>query len=137
LRIYGFGVEKLSTEHGILLVIDDDGLLKILQSQIEKAGYRVVTATNVVDAIRSFQEFKPDLILAWTSLLNDQQLYKKVRSLPGGEKVPFIIMHYSPHDEEVLSNLRKQRAQIISFPFHLKEVLHVIQSCIADTYPKR
>jgi len=121
----------MSTEHAILLVVEDDGLLKILQSQIEKAGYRVLTAMNVVDAIRSFQEFKPVLILAGTSLLEDQQLHKKVRSLPGGEEVHFIIMHYS-FDEEVLSNLRNQGAQIISFPYRIKEVLHVIQSCLGD-----
>lgn len=126
----------MKLNHTILLVMEDDGLSDILQSQIERAGYRVLTAMNVGDAIRSFQELKAVLILAGTSLLDDQQLYEKVRSLPGGEKVPFIIMHYS-FDDEVLSDLRKQGAQLISFPFRIREVLHVIRSCLADTYPKQ
>ena len=124
----------MSTETAILFVMSDRGLSEILQLGLEKEGYhyQFLTATNNPNALRLFKNSKPDLVLAATELAEDQQLLNKIRRLPAGEDVPFIII-CNLYNEELHSELAKQRAHIIYFPFRPKELLSVIQACLADS----
>ena len=103
---------------------------------IEKEGYpyNLLTATTTPEALRTFKKSKPDLILAANELSDDQELFKKIRIMPEGLKVPFIII-CSSYDEEIISMLGKQGACIIVSPFRISELLSVIQASLADSYP--
>lgn len=124
----------MNTETTILFVMSDRGLSEILQLGLEKEGshYQFLTATNNPNALRLFKKSKPDLVLAANESGEDQQLLKEIRRLPAGENVPFIII-CNLYDEKLHSELAKLRAHKIYFPFRPKELLSVIQTCLADS----
>ncbi len=47
----------------MLLIEDDDIIIKLLSKRIEKSGYLVTIARNGKEGIKAMQEHKPDLIL--------------------------------------------------------------------------
>ena len=51
------------SNENILIVEDDKVVIKVLQSQLESAGYKVVGATNAAEAIRATVLQQPDLMI--------------------------------------------------------------------------
>ena len=47
----------------ILIVDDDDSFIEIMSTKLKATGYEVVFAKNEGDALRSAEDFLPDLIL--------------------------------------------------------------------------
>ena len=51
------------SNENILIVEDDKVVIKVLQSQLEAAGYKVVGATNAAETIRATVLQQPDLMI--------------------------------------------------------------------------
>lgn len=51
------------SNENILIVEDDKVVIKVLQSQLESAGYKVVGATNAAETIRATVLQQPDLMI--------------------------------------------------------------------------
>ncbi len=50
-------------EEKILVIDDDDDILKITQLNLEKLGYRVLLSRNGDDGFQKIQMVKPDLVI--------------------------------------------------------------------------
>jgi len=135
---YVSGDQTMNTNTATLLVVSYIEFLKLLQFVIEKSSfpYHVLTATNTPDALKIFKKSKPDLILAANELADDQQLLKQIRTLPGSEEVPFVII-CDCYDQDTITDLGKQGAYIICNPFRPRELWDVIQSCLNDIDTQR
>jgi DNA-binding response OmpR family regulator len=125
---------NMKTEHYTLLVVSDREFFRNLKFVLENAsfGYCVLMATNNEEALRTFHEYKPNLILSATLLKDDQQLLEEVRLLPDEEEIPFIIV-CSTFKKEILSDLERKGARIILSPFYPDELLDLIQICLKDS----
>ena len=56
--------ETSSSKPPLILIVDDDSFMrKILVRYLERENYRVVEATNGMEALKIYQEFHPDIIL--------------------------------------------------------------------------
>ena len=55
--------EKMSKNHKILIVDDEEAILELLKYNLEKEGYVVFTASDGVEGVKTAKEVKPDLIL--------------------------------------------------------------------------
>jgi DNA-binding response OmpR family regulator len=58
----------------ILVVEDDQLVLKLLSSKLLEAGYEVAEASNANEAMHSAQEQKPDLMILDLTLVNDSSI---------------------------------------------------------------
>lgn len=78
----------------ILVVDDAPELLRNISEMLEESGYRVVTATDGVEALHVLQTGHVDLILTDIAMpnLNGYQLYEQVRRNPAWVRIPFIFL---------------------------------------------
>ena len=77
----------------IILVVDDDQtLLKTLVKLLQKANYSTLQANNGTDALKAVVEFKPDLVLLDVNLpdLNGMEVCRRIKS--GDQKNTFVIL---------------------------------------------
>src|SRR5512133_3618802 len=76
----------------ILIVDDDETLLKTLVKLLQGAQYRTLQANNGIDALRVVDESKPDLVLLDVSLpdLNGLEICRRIKT--GEQKNTFVIL---------------------------------------------
>ena len=78
----------------ILIAEDNKMFLKLLLHDLQKQGYDTLGLSKGDEIVPSFKTFKPDLVIL-DGLLpgkNGFELAKDIRSLPGGESIPLILL---------------------------------------------
>jgi CheY-like chemotaxis protein len=85
----------MGSEQALILIVDDDyDFLELNRIVLERAGYRVVTATNPDEAATRVDEARPDLIitdLMMTSVDAGFALSARLRDDPRTSDVPIIL----------------------------------------------
>lgn len=88
-------VPNLLREKPIVLHVDDDiASLMMAEGALEDAGFRVVHAANGQEAIDSFKEHDPDIIImdAVMPVMDGFDAISGIRQLNGGEHVPILMI---------------------------------------------
>ena len=83
-----------------LLIVDDDAdLLDGQKAFLEGSGYEVVTALSVAEGLEKAAASPPDLVIADLMMEHYDSGFvfcKKVREIPGLEKVPILMQTAAP-----------------------------------------
>ena len=83
----------------ILIVDDDTDLIEGQKIFLEKNGYTVVSGITIEEGLEKAKETAPDIIIADLTMEHYDSGFvfcKKVRDLPGLEKVPIIMQTAAP-----------------------------------------
>jgi CheY-like chemotaxis protein len=83
------------TEGPTILVVDDEPyMIRLLQHHIQRAGYRMVKATNGREALERIREDKPSLVLMDVMMpeLNGLEVLVELRKREETKELPVIIM---------------------------------------------
>lgn len=118
-----------------LLVVEDDlALLRALQDILEAAGFQVRTATHGEEALESFRQKKPDMILSDISMpvMDGLQLFEAIRRQSGGMAIPFIILsaHSSGRREDKFRGRSLGVDDYITKPISSHELLTTVRACL-------
>lgn len=78
----------------VLLVEDDPFMTTLLAEAFTKEEFELQIAANGVEAVKQFQDFRPDALLIDIILPQKSGLeaLREIRALPGGANVPAIIL---------------------------------------------
>lgn len=87
---------KYSTKGVILVVDDDEALLTILSNELRQHNYKILTATNIQDALNILQKNSVDLILSDIKFPDNQMdgfsFFTIVQKNPVLNRIPFVLM---------------------------------------------
>jgi len=87
--------EKPPAERPLVLVVDDDGTARFLaRASLERADLAVEEAANGREGVAAFERLRPELILMDVLMpeMDGFEACAAIRSLPGGELVPVLMM---------------------------------------------
>ncbi len=88
------GSEREGAE-GTMLVVDDDGTSRVILSAVARqAGYRVVQATDGVEALQAFGQHHPDVVLLDVNMprMDGFETCQQIRRMAIGQHVPIIMV---------------------------------------------
>ena len=105
----------------LILIADDDRTMRsLLNLAMEEEGYRVAEAQNGEQCLSEYAHFQPDLILldAMMPELDGFTCCKKIRSLPGGERVPILMITVLDDRESVEQAFNAGATDYITKPIH-------------------
>lgn len=80
---------------GTMLVVDDDGTSRVILTAVARqAGYRVVQATDGIEALRAFSEHLPDVVLLDVNMprMDGFEACRQIRRAAAGQHVPIIMV---------------------------------------------
>ena len=86
---------EASSSSALILVVDDDLFMrKILVRYLERENYRVVEASNGMEALKLFTDRRPDIILldAMMPVLDGFECCSQIQQLPDGDHTPVLII---------------------------------------------
>lgn len=79
----------------MLLLEDDPFMSSLLAEGMGQEGLEVMLARNAEEALRQFREAKPDVLVVDILLpggRNGLEALREIRALPGGEKMPALVL---------------------------------------------
>lgn len=108
----------------ILIVEDEDSIRESLQDMLEINGYNVTVAENGVEALKSIQEQKPDLIISDVMMpeMDGFEFLKAVKCNTKTELVPIIMLTAKVELESKLYGLELGADDYITKPFEFREL---------------
>lgn len=89
----------------ILVIEDDEAIIRLYTIKLESAGYKVETARNGEEGLVAAKEANPDLILLdlLMPVMNGEEMLEKMRSKKWGELLRVIVLTNVSKDEAPLS----------------------------------
>jgi DNA-binding response OmpR family regulator len=123
----------MKTQPSTVLVIDDaKGVLLHLTLILERAGYKVLTATNGQEGLRIIQTEPPDIILCdiMMPLLNGFEVRKTLARNPATAAIPFIFLTARSAQGDKLHGIEAGADDYITKPFDQEELLARVKAVL-------
>jgi pilus assembly protein CpaE len=114
----------------ILVVDDDQGIRRLVELMLHRAGYQVVTASTGETAIEMVRTEKPDLVLMDVMLpgMNGFQATQQMRRIPEGSQIPIVFLSSQVDMEAKMKGLRGGGNDYITKPVKTGELLARIEA---------
>lgn len=111
----------------ILLVEDEEHLLKTILLNLELEGYQVVTASNGIDALKNFRSASFNLIILDVMLpeLNGFDVCEEIRK--ENTHVPVLFLTAKGSSDDKVKGLKLGADDYLTKPFNLEELLLRVQ----------
>jgi len=116
----------------ILLVEDEEALVKVLASVLEEEGFSVCQSTSAEEALTSLPKFDPDLIISDVRLsrLDGFAMLEQVRKRPIRSDIPFICLT-ALDDNSAQQKARTLGATAyVTKPFDVDELLTLVRKVL-------
>jgi two-component system alkaline phosphatase synthesis response regulator PhoP len=115
------------TQRKVLLVEDEEHLLKTIQLNLELEGYAVVPAVTGIDALKEFRKQAFDLIVLDVMLpeMNGFDVCEEIRK--ENTLVPVLFLTAKASSEDRITGLRLGADDYLTKPFNLEELLLRVQ----------
>lgn len=127
------GLAREGTGPRVLVVDNEPGILAIVRDVLRDEGYRVETAANGLEALRSIEARPPSLILmdVHIPILDGEGLVNALRER--GIEVPLVVMTAGPAADQWARKLGAQGA--IPKPFGITDLLAVASRFTREAAP--
>jgi diguanylate cyclase (GGDEF)-like protein len=116
----------------ILVVDDDRNLRKIIQTNLELAGYDVTTAANGDEALKLLDGMQPDLVVldVMMPMMDGYEVARRIRRHPSNTHVPIIMLTAKSEVEDKLAGFDAGADDYITKPFGPQELLARVKAKI-------
>ncbi|MCK7505559.1 MAG: response regulator [Desulfobacterales bacterium] len=87
--------EKYSLESPVVLVADDDSMMRLLaRESLRQAGFKVCEAVDGAEALKVFEKSSPDIVLLDVNMPNIDgfRVCAAIRKYPGAEQLPILMI---------------------------------------------
>ncbi len=106
----------------ILVVDDEEKIVEVVKSYLEKSGYKVYEAYNGSKAMELFEKVNPNLIIL-DLMLPDMSGEDICRSIRKKSRVPIIMLTAKVEEESILNGLEIGADDYVTKPFSPRQLV--------------
>ena len=119
----------------ILIVDDDENICELLTLYLEKEGYLVVCANDGIDALETYREENPDLIILDIMLpgIDGKEVCKQIKRK---DDVPILMLSAKAETFDKVLCLELGADDYVVKPFEAKELIARVKAIIRRTKGK-
>ena len=113
----------------ILAVDDEKHILRLVQINLEKAGYEVVTGTNGREALEMVRSEKPELVVMDVMMpeMDGFEALKQLKADPDTADIPVIMLTAKAQDADVFHGWQSGADLYLTKPFNPMELLTFVK----------
>lgn len=113
----------------ILAVDDERHIVRLVQINLMKEGYEVVTANNGREALEMIASEKPDLVVMDVMMpeMDGFEALEKMKADPATADIPIIMLTAKAQDADVFSGWQKGADLYLTKPFNPTELLTFVK----------
>lgn len=118
----------------MLLIDDTDYLREIIERELQRIGFNVISAPNGRVGLHLALDQPPDVILSDYSMpeMNGLEVLDFLRHSPKGAHLPFVLMSSYPPRMFVHECERLKASAFLEKPFELSDLKETIQRVISE-----
>ena len=106
----------------ILIVEDEKPLAKVLKYNLEKEGYRVLTAFDGKTGLEAFEKERPDLVIL-DVMLPKTDGFEFCKTIRQRSKIPIVMLTARKEEVDRILGLELGADDYITKPFSVREVM--------------
>jgi len=127
--------ENNSENIKLLLIDDDPNLIMLVKDYLEFRGYEVITAENGRQALDSFSEQSPDLIICDIMMpeMDGYAFVEQIRQNPRTEWIPVIFLSAKSQSKDRIKGLNVGGDVYMIKPFEPEELVAQVESSLKQT----
>ena len=116
----------------VLVVDDDRNLRKIIQTNLELAGYDVTSASSGDEAMHILDGIQPDLVVldVMMPLMDGYEVARRIRRHPSNTHVPIIMLTAKGEVDDKLAGFEAGADDYMTKPFGPQELLARVKAKI-------
>lgn len=122
----------------ILAVDDERHIVRLIQVNLERAGYQVATAFDGPEALKKVESEKPDLIVLDVMMprMDGFEVLKRLRASPETREIPVIMLTAKTQDADVFRGWSAGVSAYLTKPFNPLELITFVKRIFsgADDY---
>ena len=124
----------MSKKTSILLVDDDPQLIRLVRTNLDAAGFRILSATDATAALRIMDMEPPDLLILDIMLpgVNGFELCQRIREF---SNVPIIMLTAKVEDSDKIRGLKLGADDYLTKPFSVQELMARIEAVLRRIQP--
>jgi two-component system alkaline phosphatase synthesis response regulator PhoP/two-component system response regulator VicR len=113
----------------ILVVDDERHIVRLVEVNLTRAGYDVVTAYDGVEALEQFAKEKPDMLVLDVMMprMDGFEVLKKLQSDPASKGVPIIMLTAKAQDADIFRGWSSGVSSYLTKPFNPRELLTFVE----------
>ncbi|WP_455505465.1 hybrid sensor histidine kinase/response regulator [Coprobacter sp.] len=113
------------SSYSILIVDDVLANVMLLQAILKKEGFRIRTASSGIDALKSIDEERPDLLLLDIMMpeMDGYETIMHIRSNPEIASIPVIFLTALDNSESIVKGFKLGANDYLSKPFKREELM--------------
>lgn len=117
----------------ILVVDDDEHILRSLSQYLELEDFNVVSASSGPDALKLFDQESPDLVVLDVMMpgMDGYQVLEKLRSHSDSAGVPVLMLTARDQHNDILKGYQMGATSYLVKPFNLDELVDAIREVFA------
>ena len=119
----------------ILIVDDEEYILKIVEAYLVAKNYQVFRAMDGEEALRKAETIRPDLIVL-DLMLPDISGLEVCRRIRKSSSVPVIMLTARTTEQDILSGLQIGADHYMTKPFSPKELVARVQTVLRRSHPE-
>lgn len=127
--------ETQSEQIPLILIVDDDRTMRsLLNLAMEEEGYEVAEAENGEQCLSEYTHFQPDLILLDAVMpdIDGFTCCQKIRSLPGGDRLPILMITVLDDRDSVDRAFQAGATDYITKPIHWSVLSQRVRSLLTN-----
>lgn len=113
----------------VLVVDDQPHIVRLIQVNLEKEGFQVVTAGDGVEGLARFREVKPDLVIL-DVIMPRKDGFEVLREIKADEELaetPVVMLTVKTHNADIVEGLKEGAEMYLPKPFHPKELVALVK----------
>ncbi len=113
----------------ILVVDDERHIVRLVEVNLARAGYDVVSAYDGVEALEKVEESIPDMIVLDVMMprMDGFEVLKKLQADPKYKDIPVIMLTAKAQDADIFKGWQSGVSSYLTKPFNPKELLVFVQ----------
>jgi len=125
----------MKRQYTVLAVDDESDVLLIVKTALQVEGYRVLTAADGPDALKTAHDEKPDLVLLDVMMpgMDGFEVLDKLRQDDVTCRIPVIMLTGLSERERKRSAIERGTKYYIVKPFDFQDLVSKVRLAIEDT----
>ncbi len=113
----------------ILVVDDEKHIVKLVEVNLKKHGYDVVTAYDGVEALEKVESEHPDMLVLDVMMprMNGFDVLKRLQSNPHTQEIPVIMLTAKAQDADIFKGWQSGVSSYLTKPFNPRELLTFVE----------
>jgi two-component system chemotaxis response regulator CheY len=121
----------MQSDRIVLVVEDDESIRNVITDVLEDRGFRVIGATNGVDALHRLDEYRPDVMVLdlLMPVMHGWDFMETYAEKTGGDPIPIVVVSVNPALPRSFNRFGVRG--VVAKPFDVDDLLDAVDEALS------